>query len=63
MATRLVFSDNDSDMECYLNSEEKVFIKIQRPNEPIEHSGFITLEKEDVQELIKVLTKLESEMR
>lgn len=53
MATRLVFSDSDSDMDCYLNTAGKVFIQIQRPDEPVEHSGFITLEKGDVQELIK----------
>lgn len=63
MATRTVFSDNnDNEMDCYLNDKGQVFVGIRQVNEDIAHNGFITLEKEDVTELIKMLTELEKEM-
>lgn len=62
MATRTVFSDDNSEMDCYLNDNGKVFISIGQPGEDIINSGFITLDKSDVSLLIKVLVDLEKEM-
>ncbi len=63
MAKRIVFSDeNDHDLECYLNHEGKVFISVGESDGDPYYNGFITLDKEDVGDLIKILTALESEM-
>jgi len=64
MATRLVFNDNDNnEMECYLNDKGKVFLRVgQIGQDDVYYSGFITLDKEDVNQLINVLTQLEQEM-
>lgn len=63
MATRTVFSDeNNNEMDCYLNDKGKVFISVGQPGEDITYSGFIALNKEDVNKLIKKLTELEKEM-
>lgn len=63
MALRTVFNDNDNhEMDCYLNDKGKVFISVGQIGEDIAYSGFITLEKEDVNQLIKMLTELEQEM-
>jgi hypothetical protein len=62
MAIRNVFSDdNDNEMTCYLNDNGFLFIKVG-PQGDDQGSGFITLDKTDVQALIKELTKLEGEM-
>lgn len=61
MATRIVFNDDDNnEMECYLNAHGKVYIGINQPE--IEFSGYITLEKDDVQTLIGVLQEIEKVM-
>jgi hypothetical protein len=63
MATRTVFNDADNnEMECYLNDKGKVYISVGASGEDIAYSGFITLEKPDVTQLIKILTELEKEM-
>lgn len=62
MATRTVFSDDNSEMDCYLNDKGKVFISIGQPGEDIVNSGFITLDKDDVSQLIKILVELEKDM-
>ncbi|MFN8356334.1 MAG: hypothetical protein U0Y10_17895 [Spirosomataceae bacterium] len=63
MATRTVFSDdNNNEMDCYLNDQGKVFISVGQSGDDIVYSGFITLEKSDVTQLIKILTELEKEM-
>ena len=63
MAVRNVFNDNDNnEMDCYLNSKGKVYISIRQIDEDIAYNGFITLNKEDVNQLIKILTELEQEM-
>jgi len=63
MAKRTVFSDEDNnDLECYINHEGKVFISVGQADEEQFYNGCITLEKEDVGHLIKILTALESEM-
>ena len=62
MATRTVFSDvNSNEMDCYLNTEGKVYIGVGSADAP-EYGSFITLEKEDVGELIKILKALEEQM-
>ncbi|RWZ90366.1 MAG: hypothetical protein EO766_02885 [Hydrotalea sp. AMD] len=63
MATRTVFSDdNNNEMDCYLNDNGKVFISIGQTGDDNIYSGFITLEKSDVTQLIKILSELEKEM-
>ena len=63
MATRTVFTDeNSNEMECYLNDKGSLLIKVGEPGESFENNGYITLDKEDVNKLIKILTEIESEM-
>ena len=63
MAKRTVFSDEDNnDLECYINQEGKVYISVGQADEEQFYNGYITLDKEDVGDLIKILTVLESEM-
>lgn len=64
MAVRTVFNDNDNnEMECFLNDKGKVFISVGQTGEDIEYNGYITLDKEDVGLLIKMLTEIEQEMQ
>lgn len=63
MAKRTVFNDDDNnELECYLNDKGKVYMSIGQIGEDIAYSGFITLDKEDVKELIDILKDLEKEM-
>lgn len=63
MAIRTVFTDEDNnEMDCYLNDKGKVYIRVGVPGEDITYSGYITLDKDDVAQLIKRLTELEAEM-
>jgi hypothetical protein len=63
MAIRTVFTDEDNnEMDCYLNDKGKVYIRVGEPGEDITYSGYITLDKDDVTQLIKKLTELEAEM-
>ena len=63
MAKRTVFNDEDNnELECYLNDKGKVYMGIGQTGEDIAYSGFITLDKEDVKELIDILKDLEKEM-
>jgi len=63
MATRTVFSDdNSNEMDCYLNDDGKVFISVGQTGDDNMYSGFITLDKNDVSQLIKILSELEKEM-
>jgi hypothetical protein len=63
MAVRTVFNDSDNnEMECYLNDKGRVFISIGQTGEDITYNGYITLDKEDVGHLIKMLTEMEQEM-
>ncbi len=63
MATRTVFSDeNGNEMDCYINDKGKVFISAGETGVDGIHNGFITLDKEDVKQLIKILSELEKEM-
>lgn len=63
MAIRTVFSDEDNnEMECFLNEKGKVFIQVGQLGEDIAYNGYITLDKEDVSQLITMLTELKNEM-
>lgn len=63
MPVRTVFSDeNNNEMDCYLNDQGQVYISVGQSREDVIYSGFITLNKEDVQQFIKLLTELEKEM-
>lgn len=64
MPTRLVFYDeNNNELECYLNSKNELYIQVGEINkEDIHYSGVITLKKDDVKQLIKILIELEKEM-
>lgn len=63
MATRTVFSDdNNNEMDCYLNDQGKVYINVGQTGDDNMYNGFITLEKGDVTQLIKILSELEKEM-
>jgi hypothetical protein len=58
MASRKVFFDQDgNEMDCYANDKGDLYIGIHRVDDEI-GSGFITLKKEDVKELIKELQEL-----
>jgi hypothetical protein len=63
MATRTVFSDEENnEMDCYLNDKGKLFISVGQTGEDIAYNGYITLNKDDVGKLIKILTELENDM-
>lgn len=63
MAKRTIFEDeDDNQMDCYLNDKGKVFISISQKEDDAPYGNYITLDKDDVQELIIMLTKIESEM-
>ena len=63
MATRTIFEDQDNnEMECLLNDEGKVFISVGKREEDIAYRGFITLDKQDIRQLIEILTECENEM-
>ena len=63
MATRTVFSDTENnEMECYINQHGKVYIGVSLADGDGMYSGFITLDKADVTQLIKILSELEEEM-
>lgn len=63
MSIRTVFSDDkDNEMDCYINTEGKVYIRIGQLDDSYMYSGYITLDKYDVQELIKILSALEQQM-
>jgi hypothetical protein len=64
MATRTVFTDEDNnEMDCYINDKGKVYIGIGQGNDDPMNSGYITLDKEDVNALIKVLQECEENMK
>ncbi len=63
MAMKIVFEDeDDNEMNCFLNDKGKVYIGVGQRGQDIVYSGYITLDKEDVGQLIKILTDCEKEM-
>jgi hypothetical protein len=63
MATKTVFIDPDNnEMDCFINDKGKLYISVGQTGDDAMYSGYITLDKEDVQKLIKILTEMENEM-
>ena len=63
MATRTVFADEDSnEMDCYLNDKGKLYISVGQQGDESIYNGWITLDKEDTQKLIKTLNDIVQEM-
>lgn len=63
MAKRIVFNDEDNnELDCYINTKGKAVIKVGQVGEDIAYSGFISLAKDDVKELIEILTQLEKQL-
>lgn len=63
MAIRTVFNgENNNEMDCYLNDKGQVFLQVGEIGSDVHDKGFITLDKSDVNELIKMLTEIEKEM-
>lgn len=61
MAKRIIFSDeDDNELECYINQKGKLYIAAGQKDDV--QFGYITLDKEDVNELIKMLSDLEEQM-
>lgn len=62
MPKRTVLYDEDNnELECYVNQNNKVYIGIGENSDKI-NFGYITLNKEDVKELIEMLNDLEKEL-
>ena len=63
MAKRTVFTDeNNNEMDCYLNKQGKVYIGVGDWGEDSAYSGYITLDKDDVSQLINILSELNDAM-
>ena len=64
MPLKTVFVDhNNNEMELYLNEKRDLFINVGLTGEDAPYySGYITLDKQDVGDLIKKLVELEAEM-
>ena len=61
MAVKTVFYGNDNvELECFLDGGISIGVYNMSDNQP--YGNTISLPKEDVRELIKVLTELESRM-
>ena len=54
MANHLVFSDEQSELKCYVNHEHLLYIEIT-DNETPEYFGCITLNSNDIEALIDIL--------
>lgn len=63
MAIKTVFVDDDNnELNCYVNDNGKVFIGIGQPGDDHHYCGYITLDKEDVAQLITRLSDCHKEM-
>ncbi len=64
MAIRIktVLTDDKTEMECFITTEEKVLINIKEISEYEGEGRSIRLDKDDVNQLIQMLTDLEKEM-
>ena len=63
MAKKIIFVDEDNnEMQCYLNDQGKVFINVGKLDEDMYYQGFITLDKNDVNELISLLSSIAEQM-
>lgn len=63
MAIRPIFEDeNGNEMHCYLNTKGKVFLEVKVSEQPEFINAFITLDKQDVTEFIKILNAFLNDM-
>lgn len=49
-------------MDCYLNDKNMVYIGVGQSGEDAAYNGFITLDKEDVQKMVKILNEALEQM-
>ncbi|GAB0156515.1 hypothetical protein CHRYSEOSP005_17800 [Chryseobacterium sp. Alg-005] len=62
MPKRTIFTDeNDNEMELFVNQNGELYVAVGKLKEDY-YNGFITLNQEDVEELIKMLEELKNEM-
>jgi hypothetical protein len=62
MSMRTVFSDGKSDMDCYMNSDGKLYIGVGDVSDPISWSH-VVLDQEDTEKLIEILQNVVNEMK
>ena len=63
MATKFLFTDDENEMECFLNNKGTVSIYVGRQGDDTGcFCGLITLDKDDVNQLIHLLKQIEQEM-
>ena len=64
MAKRTVFSDeNNNELDYFINDKGQLYISVGAGDvEQSMYNGYIALEKDDVDELIKVLPELSKQM-
>lgn len=58
----IITDDSNNELNCYINEAGQVYLEVGQAGEDHQYTGYIILEKEDVQHLIKKLTDFESEM-
>lgn len=57
----IYYDENDNELECYINTNNKVYISIGQKDEESQF-GYITLDKDDLRELIEELSSLEKNL-
>ncbi len=63
MSIKKVFVDSDqNELQCYVNTQGKLFIEASSDKDDIYYKGYVALEKEDVDELIKELRQCREDM-
>ncbi len=59
----VLFDEDNNELECYINDKGKAFISIgPKGEDELYHSGYITLNKADVDELVVILSELSKQM-
>lgn len=62
MPKRTVYYDeNDNELEFYINANNKVYFSVGQKNEEYQ-TGYITLDKDDLKELIEELSSLAKDL-
>lgn len=62
MPKRTVYYDeNDNELEFYINANNKVYISVGQKDEQYQ-TGYITLDKDDLKELIEELNSLAKDL-
>jgi hypothetical protein len=63
MPVKKIFYNKDSQLEAYVNADAKLFISVgTRDQDEPYYSGFITLDRSDLDELIDLLMNLKDEV-